>query len=464
MRMLAKTRRRYRDLSRNDLLKELLKVFALIVSITCGIVALLAPLALNHVYIARINCSRFDIQSGIYLYIQGRVFNQIRQGLSNHSAALIDNAFTKSSILLLSNYAKQELQKAPQNIVHNLWNWCAIGHDIKVPGSKPGLSDKNSTCLPYAWPVAFDYPSELNAVGLTFLLQFTSAVNGTESDPRPWGPRINSRVILIAPTLILSIALQICVLLGCFFLEPGVTPESDRSLKLKTHFVSYLSLLSFLAVLTSLLSTTYACNMARKDLNANLKAFGFNLVIGLIWFSLLNGSAVAAFCSAVLHLIPVCCADAADEPINEDFAGSHWALPRQYMDDKDSYELGDATTIPQSTGHGNKFRGLFHAQRAALHRSYKDHEAEELARLGEALYAKPIRTGSTKILPEPRIQETQNLLYQDSGKYSVYPNHTPWIHEESNRSDICLEMDGADTPNSVKSSNYKDLTGSDRSS
>lgn len=375
MKLLLRIKTRVQQLPPDEYLVETVKIASLLISIIFGITTLLVPLTLNLVYVARINTSRLDLQNGVYHVLSSIIYEGV--GVVNSLEVMIDTVFTKSQSMLVSQYAEKQVMDTPQYFLYNLWNFCSIDYNTTTVGKSKAIQrvgDVRKTCSPYKWPVNFDYAEQFVSAGLGFVFEmgdfFTLNVDTASF--------VDRTDVLIAPGLLIAIVVQIVVLFTGIHLVQ--TRRDSKSNKILKHCVPWISFVAHTSILISYISATVAVVVARQDINSGLKAFGINIVIGRTWFGLFGVSVVASKVSFLFHMIPACCTNFEVE--DESYGCEMSEAPPSFTDDNRCFQ---ESAPKEETG---KFRRLFYAQQATMFHTYAKEEAEELIRLGEAIYPK----------------------------------------------------------------------------
>lgn len=467
MRYLSRIKSYFQYLTRDEINVEALKIIGLLVCIICAVAAILAPLTLNSTYIARINCARLDVQNGIYLY-----FTEL---LAAQSAIVATNGtgqglFTKSQAVLLSNYARDHALKSPQYIIHNLYDWCSVDYNTTLI-SEPNGDDKvefvdlTTTCLPMRWPRRFQFQQELIGVGLEVIVGYAFYGENTADDTDP-GTNGNL-VVVVVPALLASVALQIGGLIMTFLVYTRADLSKEHSNAFKAHILAYISMAACISSFLALISITLVCSRIRKDIYAHLNNYGMNLVFGTTWFLLIWVSSMGALVSAVVHMIPIVCGETWSKYDEGDDYEDDDSLEATSLTDPD-LPLGDENAPITSksprraqTSRDHKFRGIFHAQRAALDYPQNENEAEELVNLGLSLYTIPFTRNQSLKYPAIHRLDARAMLYNHHvDQYPTYPagplKNASLIKED----DRDVEDDQESLAINSRNRSEKDLTGS----
>lgn len=429
MKYLSRIKSYFEYLTRDEINVEVLKVVSLFVCIICALAAILTPLTLNSTYIARINCARLDVQNGIYLYLTQQIAAQSANTTGSDTRA---NAFTKSQVALLSNYARDHALKSPQYIIHNLYDWCSVDYnttEIAEPNgeNKVSLVGLTTTCLSKKWPRRFKFQEELIGVGLEVIVGYAFYDANQVEEP---DADVGSLVAIVVPALLASIVLQIGGLAMTFFVYTRADPAKEHANAFKAHVLAYISMAACVSSFMALISITVVCSRIRKNIYAHLNNYGMSLMFGTTWFLLLWVSSMGALVSAVVHMIPIVCGETwfqYDEGDDDDEDEMMVYSPTPGEDLVPSTGDKYATNLLESpkrerTLRDHKFRGIFQAQRAALDYPQNENEAEELVNLGLSLYTMPFtRTQSLKY-SELRHLDAQAMLYNHHvEQYPTYP-------------------------------------------
>jgi len=238
-------------------------------------------------YIVKLETSKIDVSKGL--------FTALREDFAHNE--LLDDQFgaglTSSEILTLSDYAENQVKNAPDFITSSLFGWCSTSYHYKIEGDyltsddfSFKVSDKTSKCSSPVLTYFFDYRSLLAQSHFEIILEYAYGDTGNNERYISY-LQAREKLAHSAPNLLVFTAVSQFVLIGLLIAYYKVKDNGTDVPKLLAHVSSGLSLASFITCSTASIAMTVIYFQFRTDIHKELAAYGFNLRMGQLFFTLL---------------------------------------------------------------------------------------------------------------------------------------------------------------------------------
>lgn len=469
---------------------QIIRFFLGFISLIFLLACLLGPKASLKFYFVRINCSHLDVSQGIYESLRnsvsesnGKLDDGVR-GLASHLP--IDNSLTNSEITILSEYAEEKVENAPQYFMGSMWDFC-VGYYSVSPyiGSEGELEyaryDAHQECNKQTDQRSlFDYRAAMQKYQMDGVLAY--GLQTSEFTDRKYNERVDLQVHryrVVPITLILSCVATIACMLFEFVLYSNRNGALDvMALPLfLLHAMVVVSILPFLLSAIAACTITALVRQLRSEIQQNFGSFGIKLQLGTVFFTCIWFAFSTAVFTMLSWIIPVWCANPPEEDeFNQNYTysrsgdigkrsasrpqissvnltrnpssssdprdkllyasedeGNEYDIDYDYDDNEVRTSL-NSTSNPTSNSHSHS-GSLSEKDRDVFYNYREERENDRLRRLGESLSRnvsvrhlnkKMHKNSNTKLDPVKEsglsAEETKNMIYNDS-QYSPLPHH-----------------------------------------
>lgn len=330
----------FRDMDTRSRVTQAIRLFSAFLSILLTIVLLVGSYRNpNNFFLVKLNTSTIDVSKGL--------FSALQNDFSSNE--LLNDKFgaglTSSEVLILAEYAEEQVKDAPDVIKSSLYSWCYTSFNYKINGDYLTsddytfkISNASTTCSKPVSSYFFDYRSLMSQAHFEIILEYAYGDTGTN---RKYLDYLNRRVKIAhaAPNLLVFTAASQFVLLFLLGTYYRFKNSGTDIPKLLAHISSVLSLVSFITCAVACISLTVIYLQFRGDIHSELSAYGFSLHMGVTFFTIMW----IIFCMVLLSMTswggPTWCAPPSPIQIDDDDSQMEMFLHRTQFRSEDDAEL-----------------------------------------------------------------------------------------------------------------------------
>ncbi|QFZ25197.1 hypothetical protein EJF18_10288 [Clavispora lusitaniae] len=407
----------------------------------------------KHAYIARINCGRLNVGSGLFHSI-GSAISVSNQDFRAKFLKPLGSSLTDAEVNILAEYTNSKIEDAPQYIDLGENVWCYGTYetqkdywDLDNKSAKPKIT---TTCEAYNDFNLLDIKGILSYNHLSVIVAYAFQWDGVSDEQ--YGKEVSIRLKQYhASSIIIDVQIFIQILLlstGVFvYGNRGHAKDLHKIPKSTLNVVAIVSILTALIIIASTVMVTYSMQEMKARVHKNLSSYGINMTLGNLYFTFIWLTFGFTMLCTLSWVVPLWCANPPENVYWEESTADnasgrlrvteeeHYTI-KPYQFDRstkqnkkvkrsasnfldESYEtsqeltnLSDSSDTAENTGDLSEPEMFY-----GLESSSRIHSQRELLKLGEKMsYRPPVRKMSRKIptMNIPPQEETRKLLYREN--------------------------------------------------
>ncbi|EGV62584.1 hypothetical protein CANTEDRAFT_109380 [Yamadazyma tenuis ATCC 10573] len=369
----------------------------------------------------------------------------------------IDTSLTNSEITILSEYAEEKVEHAPQYFVGSLWQFCVGYYNITESTDSSGdityttHNDRLVCTKDSSQRSVFNYRATMESYSMDGVLAYSlQSSQYTDAKYNRAVAQQLRRYKSVPISLVLTCIFSLSCTVFTYVLYSNRKGSRDLTNvpKFLLHGMAVASVTPFVAGAVSTCSITLLSRNLRSDINSSFGSFGITLQMGILWYTITCFGLGATILQMLSWIIPVWCANPPEE--NQSSESYYYSRsgdigkrftstvhlhtissipstdPRDtllYASDSEASDLDDHSSIHETVASG-KERDVFY--------DYKEEkENNKLRKLGESLSRNTsVRHLNRKVIKRPTMTsieemsaaDVKNAIY-NSNEYSPLPHH-----------------------------------------
>ncbi|EGV62583.1 hypothetical protein CANTEDRAFT_109380, partial [Yamadazyma tenuis ATCC 10573] len=283
-------------------------------------VSLIGPLLTTKFYYVRINCSHLDVSKGIYESLRNSVSHSTTDPkYQNMGSRLpIDTSLTNSEITILSEYAEEKVEHAPQYFVGSLWQFCVGYYNITESTDSSGdityttHNDRLVCTKDSSQRSVFNYRATMESYSMDGVLAYSlQSSQYTDAKYNRAVAQQLRRYKSVPISLVLTCIFSLSCTVFTYVLYSNRKGSRDLTNvpKFLLHGMAVASVTPFVAGAVSTCSITLLSRNLRSDINSSFGSFGITLQMGILWYTITCFGLGATILQMLSWIIPVWCAN-----------------------------------------------------------------------------------------------------------------------------------------------------------